>query len=240
MIREHFEFRQTITTILAEEAVYVEAAKAAMILARAELEQFIRLEPFFGTSYSPVSIDEYEEVPLIVERMAEAALEAEVGPMAAVAASIAWAGVEAMMDAGASYGIIDNGGDIVLISDRPVRVGIYAGDAPSSGKSAFIIPPQKEILGVCTSSATVGPSVSFGVADAVVVFSKNPAKADAWATSICNTLQPEHEVFEEYELEFSEVCGVYAVIQDWIDVWGKHPEIVSADVNYDLITRKKI
>ena len=44
--------------------------------------------------------------------------------MASVAGAIAWAGVEAMVDAGALFGVIDNGGDIALISDRSIRVGV--------------------------------------------------------------------------------------------------------------------
>lgn len=236
MIREHFEFRQTVATILADDVSHIEAAKEGMIEARAKLEEYIMLEPFFGTSYSPVSHIS-DDAPLVVQRMMFASDEADVGPMAAVAASIAWAGVEAMMDAGASYGLIDNGGDIVMISDRLVRVGIYAGDAASSGKFAFVVPPQKDILGICTSSATVGPSVSFGVADAVVVFSRNPAAADAWATFICNLLEPDNDMLEEFELEDTEVCGVYAVIQDWIGTWGELPMVVPADVDYDLITK---
>jgi ApbE superfamily uncharacterized protein (UPF0280 family) len=232
MIREHFECRQTITTILGDEASHIEAAKKGMTAARHELEEYLRLEPFFGTSYFPVSAG--KNAPLIVQRMAEAALGADVGPMAAVAATVAWAGVEAMLDAGASYGLIDNGGDIVLVSDRPIRVGIYAGSAPSSGKSAFIVPPQKEILGICTSSATVGPSVSFGIADAVVVFSRNPAKADAWATAVCNVLRPDNP----YALKPApDICGIYAVIHDWIGTGGRLPEIVPAEVNTDLITK---
>ena len=41
------------------------------------------------------------------------------GPMAAVAGAIAWAGVEAMQEAGASFGVIDNGGDIAHVLRPP-------------------------------------------------------------------------------------------------------------------------
>ena len=233
MIREHFEQKQTITTILADSQKEIDAAKEAMISARNDLEDYIFSDSFFSMTYEPCEIS--DDAPLIVKRMADAADEAGCGPMAAVAASVAWSGVEAMKKSGATFGLIDNGGDIVLFSDRVVRVGIFAGRAKSSGKYAFLIPPQNELLGICTSSATVGPSVSFGIADAVVCFSKNPAKADAWATQLCNEITPEN--FESVIPENSEINGVYAVIGDWIGKWGELPEIVKADVSYDLITK---
>lgn len=233
MIREHFEFRETITTILADDASHVAAAKAGMIAGRSDLESYLRLDPFFGTSYSPVPVR--KDAPLIVQRMAAAAAEAGVGPMAAVAASIAWAGVEEMVAAGASFGLIDNGGDIVFVSDRPVRIGLYAGTAPVSGKYAFVLPPSSGIRGVCTSSATVGPSVSFGVADAVVVFSRNPSKADAWATGLCNVLRPGDA--ELVMPEGASVDAVYAVAGTWTASWGDVPEMVPASVRYDQITK---
>ncbi len=233
MIREHFAFRETITTILSDSREFVEAAKAGMLSARSELEEYIQTDSFFQMTYDPIAVP--ADASLVVRRMADASMEANVGPMAAVAASIAWAGVEAMQEAGAEFGLIDNGGDIVLISNRDVRVGIYAGNAPSSGKFAFVVPPQEDILGICTSSATVGPSVSFGSADAVVCFSRNPSMADAWATSLCNVVTPEN--FSEVIPRESSLCGVYAVCGEWIGKFGVLPEIRAAAVDTGLITK---
>ncbi|HJJ31294.1 MAG TPA: UPF0280 family protein [Methanocorpusculum sp.] len=233
MIREHFAYRETITTVLADSAEYIAAAKEAMLSARGILEEYIASDPFFKLSYEPVSVP--ASAPRIIRRMAEAGLEANVGPMASVAASIAWAGAEAMQNAGASFGLIDNGGDIAFFSDRVLRVGIHAGTAPSSDKFAFLVPPAKSIRGICTSSATVGPSVSFGTADAVVCFSENPAKADAWATSLCNRITP--ETFLSEMPDASALEGVYAVSGSWIGTWGKLPEIVPAKVDAGLITK---
>ena len=235
MIREKFAYRETITTILADDVSHIEAAKEGMIAARTGLERYLLADPFFQMSYGPVPAS--SGAPETVRRMADASFEADVGPMAAVAASIGWAGVMSMQESGAVFGLIDNGGDIVLFSDRDVRVGIYAGSAPSSGKTAFIIPPQTEILGICTSSATVGPSVSFGIADSVTCFSRDPAKADAWATGLCNILTPETFGAAMERVAGSTVFAVYAVIGDWIGRWGNLPEIAAADVSYDLITK---
>ncbi len=233
MIREHFSFRETITTILADREEDIAAAREAMLAARVDLESFIAIDPFFKITYDPVPVP--AGAPLVVRRMAAAGIEAGVGPMAAVAASIAWVGVEAMQKNGASFGLIDNGGDITVFSDREVRIGIHAGCSPSSDKFAFILSPQKEIYGICTSSATVGPSVSFGKSDAVVCFSRNPAKADAWATALCNWLTP--ETFAEDVSTSSSLDGVYAVAGEWVGKWGSLPLIVPAKVDTGLITR---
>lgn len=233
MIREHFAYHETITTILGDTDEDIAAAKKGMLSARRDLEAYIASDPFFQLSYDPVTVR--EDAPEVVLRMAEAGFEAGVGPMAAVAAAIAWAGAGAMKDSGASFGLIDNGGDIAFFSDRPVSVGIHAGSAPSSDKFAFVLPPQKTISGICTSSATVGPSVSFGICDAVVCFSENPAKADAWATSLCNRITP--ETFLEVLPRNSALTGVYAVAGDWIGKWGVLPEIRPAKVDTGLITR---
>jgi hypothetical protein len=235
MIREHFQFRETIATILADDPAHIAAAKAGMISARQELERYIARDPFFAITYDPYTPDDGGKV---VARMAEAGRKAGVGPMAAVAGAIAWSGLEAMIGAGALFGIIDNGGDIALVADREVRVGVHAGKSPISDTLAFIIPPKAGIQGICTSSATVGPSVSLGIADAVTVFSENVASADAWATAICNELGPEDRGVLS-RLTGSEVTAVIAILGEEIVSWGEPPPLVRAKVNPDIITRGK-
>ena len=232
MIREHFEFRQTIATVIADDPGHIKAAKAGMLAARREVEDQIGRDPFFAATFEPYIPPNAANTPT---RMARAAAEAGVGPMAAVAGAIAGAGVEAMAGAGASFGLIDNGGDIALVSDRQVTIGIYAGASPLSGRIAFRVPPQAEILGVCTSSATVGPSISFGIADAVTVFSPDVALADAWATAVCNQITAKDTSVLD-RLEGSGVAGVLAIIGDTVIRWGDLPPIVRARVDERLIT----
>lgn len=232
MIRAHFQFKETITTILAEEQAWVEVAKEAMITARQDLERYIARDPFFQMTLEPYTP---EQGPSIVEQMATAAGGAGVGPMAAVAGTIAAIGVDAMAREGAMFGVIDNGGDIALITDRPLRVGVYAGASPLSGKVAFVVPPQPVVYGICTSSATVGPSLSFGVADAVTVFAADPSIADAWATALCNQIRPgESTAFDR--LPGSRVDGAVAILGGEVQHWGLVPPMVSATVDENLIT----
>ncbi|HJJ56206.1 MAG TPA: UPF0280 family protein [Methanocorpusculum sp.] len=235
MIREHFEFKNTITTILSDNNKYIQSAKRGMIDARLKLESYIVSDPFFEISYSPVETD-LEDVPTIVKRMSNASKNANVGPMASVAATIAWAGIDEMIKDGATFGLIDNGGDIVFVTDHEIYVGIYAGSSPLSGKYAFVIPPTMgKIQSICTSSATVGPSISFGIADAVIVISDNPAYADAWATKLCNTVKKEDTAINIPQN--TGISGVYAIMGTKTLKWGDIPKIVPATVNLDLITR---
>jgi ApbE superfamily uncharacterized protein (UPF0280 family) len=232
MIRVPFRFRETIATILADDPAHVAAAKAGILSARQELESYIARDPFFASTFDPYSPDSDDRVIL---RMTEATRKAGVGPMAAVAGAIAWAGVEAMQEAGATFGVIDNGGDIAMCCDRPVRVGVHAGDAALSDRVAFIVPPQDRILGVCTSSATVGPSISFGMADAVTIFSRDVALADAWATAVCNAIRPnDRSVLDRIDPEG--VCGVFAIMGDVTVEWGRLPPLVPAVVDKQLIS----
>jgi ApbE superfamily uncharacterized protein (UPF0280 family) len=232
MIRERFFFRETIATILAQESSHVIAAKNGMLEARQVLERYIATDPFFLATLEPY--EPASDEPVIL-RMAGAAKKAGVGPMAAVAGAIAWAGVEEMVEHGAAFGVIDNGGDIALISDRPVRVGVHAGTAPISDKVAFVVPPQDRVLGICTSSATVGPSISFGIADAVTVFSHDVALADAWATAVCNQITVQDtSVFSG--LDPAEVIGVHAVLGSHTEQWGTLPPLKRAVVDEYLIS----
>jgi ApbE superfamily uncharacterized protein (UPF0280 family) len=233
MIREHFQYRETIATILADDPAHVGAAREGLMEARREVERCIAADPFFAITYEPHRPAFRGRV---VDRMADAAEEAGVGPMAAVAGAIAWSGAEAMQEAGAAFGVIDNGGDIALFSDREIRVGVHAGGAPLSNRIAFSVPPTDGILGICTSSATVGHSVSLGIADAVTVFCPDVARADAWATALCNTVAVcDDEAFTP--LEGTRVQGVLAIIGDHVAMWGTLPPLVGATVDPDLITR---
>jgi ApbE superfamily uncharacterized protein (UPF0280 family) len=123
----------------------------------------------------------------------------------------------------------------MISRDRPVRVGIHAGTAPVSGRMAFVIPPKNTIRGICTSSATVGPSISFGVADAVTVFSDNPAVADAWATAICNRIRVDDRSVLD-DLDPKNVTGVFVVLGDHTEQWGELPPLVPAVVDEGLIS----
>ncbi len=232
MIRHRLHLRETIVTILADDEESVSAARDGIIAARQELEHYIAGDSFFLSTLEPWPV---RTGIRIVDRMADAGSAAGVGPMAAVAGAIAWAGVEAMTEAGAAFGVIDNGGDIALLSDREVTIGIHAGTSPLSDRLGFVIRADPAVRGICTSSATVGHSLSFGTADSVTVFSRNPAVADAWATAICNRIsRTDTSVLDA--LDPDQVDGVFAIIGPWTCRWGRIPEPVRVQGRRDLIT----
>ncbi|GAI25330.1 unnamed protein product, partial [marine sediment metagenome] len=128
------------------------------------LERYIRRYPTFLTSMQPLPVD--KNAPHIVKAMSEAASRAGVGPMASVAGAIAeFVGTELL--AFSPEIIVENGGDIYLKSLGKRLVGIYAGESPLTGKIGLEITGTDTPLGICTSSGTVGHSLSYGKADAV-------------------------------------------------------------------------
>jgi ApbE superfamily uncharacterized protein (UPF0280 family) len=192
---------------------------------RSELELYIASNPRFQASLEPVSVD--RDAPALVRTMAEAAEIAGVGPMAAVAGAIAEAvGTELLRFS--DEVIVENGGDIFIKSSEERLIGLYAGESSLTGKVAFAISPEETPLGVCTSSGTLGHSLSFGKADAVVAFAASTALADAAATAIGNRVSSVDDIEEalQYAQDIEGLSGV-AIVKD--DRLGLHGQVRLAD-----------
>jgi len=230
-----YQVKETIVTVIADEA-YHEACLESIRRSRADLELFIATDPYFQRTLEPYACP--QDAPEIVRRMCDATTKVGIGPMAAVAGTIAEYSVRAMAKAGATYALVDNGGDIALINDEPVLIGIYAGESPVKGL-ALEIPPREQILGVCTSSGTVGPSISFGNADAALIISDDVALADAAATALGNRITDEKSLAPAFDFlsEVPEVTGAIGIIGDKMATYGRLPKIVKARVDYDKITK---
>jgi ApbE superfamily uncharacterized protein (UPF0280 family) len=186
---------------------------------RNQLEGYIARHPEFATSFVPLPVQGDE--PAIVKAMLEAGLKAGVGPMASVAGAIAeFVGLELLHFSPEI--IIENGGDIYLKSLQKRVVGIYAGESPLSGQIGLEIEHQETPLGICTSSGTVGHSVSLGKADAVVIISPSAILADAAATAIGNRVRKESDIVPGLESakEIPGVTGVIIIKGDKIGSWG--------------------
>jgi ApbE superfamily uncharacterized protein (UPF0280 family) len=182
------------------------------------LEGYIAQHPSFLTSLEPIAVE--NDAPAIVSEMAEAAKRAGVGPMAAVAGAIAeFVGNELP----SPEVIIENGGDIYIKSLKKRLIGIFAGRSPLSGKIALEINPEETPLGICTSSGTVGHSLSLGKADAAVVLSKSATLADAAATAVGNVVVQLDDIPRGIELARSidGVSGVIIIKDDKMGLWGE-------------------
>ena len=235
-MKESFRLKETFVWITADEKRYVEIAKEDITQRRKELERFVRWHPYFLVTLERYQIDEVEvsgtiekdELPEIVRRMIVTAGKFGIGPMSAVAGTLAEFAVEAMQDAGATYAMVDNGGDIALISDREVLVGIYAGESQFSNEIALRVKPSSSLIGICTSSGTVGHSISFGTADAATVISTSASLSDAAATALCNAITDAHSITEAFRSinHVESIDGALVIYKDMLATWGKVPEIV--------------
>ncbi|MFC1987574.1 UPF0280 family protein [Chloroflexota bacterium] len=187
---------------------------------RCQLEGYIEQHPTFLTSLKPISIP--DDAPHMVKLMAEAAQKARVGPMAAVAGAMAeFVGTELL--AFSPEVIVENGGDIFLKSLGKRIVGIYAGKSPLTGKIGLEINGETTPLGICTSSGTVGHSLSYGRADAVVVLSQSTTLADTAATAIGNLIKQPGDIPNGIELAkgIEGVKGAVIIIGNDMGLWGE-------------------
>ncbi len=184
------------------------------------LEGYIARHPGFLTELSPFPVG--ADAPQIVKEMAAASAKVGVGPMAAVAGVFAeFVGKELLQFS--EEVIVENGGDIFLKLTKTRLIGIYTGNSPYSGKLALKIEPEDTPLGVCTSSGTVGHSLSFGKADAAMILSPSAALADAAATAVGNLVKTPDDLERAINFirEVPGIAGVGLIIGDKMAVWGK-------------------
>ncbi len=196
-------------------------ARDLVITYRNHIEDFIRKNPDFLTSLTPLPTPDFT-VPAIVRQMIIAGQKANTGPMAAVAGAIAERVGKKLLDYSDEV-IVENGGDCFIGTRRTIEVGIYAGDSPLSNKVALRFKPERLPLGVCTSSGTIGHSLSFGKADAITVISKNAALADAAATAIGNVVKTSGDIGKGLELaqNIEELAGIVIIVKDKLGAWGE-------------------
>ncbi|MBN2001525.1 UPF0280 family protein [candidate division KSB1 bacterium] len=154
---------------------------------RFSIESYIVSHPDFLTSLCALPYDEF--APKIIRDMLLASAKAGVGPMASVAGSIAEHVGWDLMQYSENV-IIENGGDIFLKSIRDIDVGLFAGRSLLTDRVSIKVTKEETPIGICTSSGTVGHSLSFGCSDACCVKSKSVALADAAATAIANSIKP--------------------------------------------------
>ncbi|MEW6351920.1 MAG: UPF0280 family protein [Thermodesulfobacteriota bacterium] len=193
--------------------------EALIRTARAQIEQAIARRPEFLRSLDPV--DEHPGDSALVLQMLRAGKKAGTGPMAAVAGAVAEFVGRGLLEWSAEV-MVENGGDIFLHVAEPVIVGIYAGASPFSGKVGLKVEPTVIPLGICTSAATVGPSLSLGKADAATVISKDTALADAAASGVGNRVKSAADLSAavEWVMKVPGVDGALAIIGDKIAALG--------------------
>jgi hypothetical protein len=195
-------------------------AEQAVLSCRLQLEQYIAAHADFLKSLAPLPDDPL--APPLVRQMLLAGLAAGVGPMAAVAGAIAQSVAVALRPFSDSV-IVENGGDCYLDLHEQTTVGIFAGpQSPFTGKIALKLDAQRFPTGICTSSGTVGHSLSFGKTDAVTVISQDAALADAAATRLGNMVKTPSDINKalEFAPSIPSIEAVLILIKDKMGVWG--------------------
>lgn len=192
-------------------------AESRIIFYRTQLEDYLQQDPLFRFTLEPHLVR--ADAPQVALLMARAANAAGVGPMAAVAGAFAELVGKDLLRL-LKQVIVENGGDIFLQVANPLRVAVLAGDSPL--KVALELPARASPYGVCASSGTVGPSLSFGKADAAVVISVSAPLADAVATAAGNRVQEVSDLpaATAFAGSIRGVEGVLLIKGDKMAAWG--------------------
>ncbi len=193
------------------DAVLEDASREAVVSLRTALDAYIAAHPEFAASLVPVVA--LPDAPAAAQHMCRAAAAAGVGPMAAVAGAFA-AHVGQAVLAHSKQAIVENGGDVFIKTNGVRTAAVYAGDSPLSMKIGISVDASKRPVAVCTSSGRVGPSMSFGQADAAVVVSYDACLADACATRLGNDIKQPDDLQRALDTiaAVSGVIGAVAVI----------------------------
>lgn len=198
-----------------------EKALAKIKELRGRLDEYIISEPFFKKSLKPFHPS--EQAPFEAKEMAAAAEKAGIGPMSAVAGLFAReVGNEIIQNFLVGEMVIENGGDIYVILKNELVLSVFAGESPLSERIGLVIPAGKNKLGICTSAGTVGPSISFGKADAVVVICEDILLADAFATAFGNKVKSPNDVEKviNQSEKYLEILSMLIICEDKIGVRG--------------------
>jgi ApbE superfamily uncharacterized protein (UPF0280 family) len=200
----------------------IDFALGKLVALRYSLESYLNDYPHFGTSFTPVKTKKGD--PEIAVEMSKAGEIANTGPMAAVAGAFSeFIGKAIQKEFNVDEIVVENGGDIFLNLNHDLILSVYAGESPLSGKIGLEIPSNSSPLGICTSAGTVGPSVSFGNADAVVIASKKTALADAFATAYGNRIKKANDIELALELAKKDqrILSALIICEGKVGICGK-------------------
>ncbi|MFX1380668.1 MAG: UPF0280 family protein [Promethearchaeota archaeon] len=249
--KTHLSEKESDITIISDSKMAILKAKESFFFHRKNLERYVAKNKDFLNSFSPIRVNtEFQ----IVNIMAEAAEICDVGPMASVAGALADLMCNSMKNPGDSenfdsypckIALVENGGEISIDSEEPLTIALYAGENELNLNLGFLIKKEDCPIGIATSSATIGHAISFGQADAVTIFAKNAALADAAATKICNLVKGK-DVEKSINLgldAIDNIEGVHGALisrEDRVGKTGKLPKLIKIEGHkINLLKRTK-
>ena len=229
LFKEVFCLKETQCTIISDKASAIQRAIESIKMNRKSLEAYAEINPLFLRSLEPLPVPSN---PLVAKLMAKAAEKANVGPMAAVAGVLADLAIRTMRATNCKIAIVENGGEISAFSNEPVDVAVSAGDDPLSKHFGFRLTDFP--IGIATSSGRFSHALSFGDAEAAVVFCKDAGLADATATAVCNMVkgvecQAAIRAGIAKALSISGVLGVLILYEGSVGTAGKIPQIIKVN-----------
>lgn len=199
---------------------------AEIVRQRSLLEEYLTTHKEYGESFVPVPA--LSSAPEVARRMAMAAEVVGVGPMAAVAGTMAQLAAEAGLSAGSREAIVENGGDVYLVARSEVTVVLHTGTAALANRLALEVLPAQTPLAICSSSGRMGHSTSLGECDLATVVANDCALADAAATLAANLVSTPADVDRALQRigDIEGVDGVLIVKDDRIGMVGNLPRLV--------------
>jgi ApbE superfamily uncharacterized protein (UPF0280 family) len=188
--------------------------------ARYKLENYIKEHPEFLSSLGPVPEDPF--APEIIKDMIKNTKRAGVGPMASVAGAVAQHVAKGLLNQTEQV-IIENGGDIYLKVLRDVTVSVFAGKSSLSNRLGIVVPERMMPLGVCSSSGSVGHSLSTGISDVTCVLAKSAVLADGAATALGNKVKSKKDLHKVPGMAdvIGGILGGIVIVGDEMAVWGE-------------------
>ena len=191
---------------------------AMLVELRRSMDAYLLMDPAYKAALTPY--DAGLEAPTILKEMSRVSHKTGIGPMSAVAGAVAKHVAEFL---GTKEVIVENGGDIYAQACSDMDISVFAGQSPLSEKIGLHIPAADFPLGICTSSGTVGPSLSLGRADAVMIVCKDVMLADSYATAMANRIKSVNDLQPVIDRisAIPEILGAIAVKDDRMAITGQ-------------------
>jgi hypothetical protein len=245
--KHHFKEKESDVTIISESKQAIIRAKNVFYQQRSLLEKYITTNREFENSFTPIKA--HTDIK-IVNCMISAANLCNVGPMAAVAGALADFMLEAMKTKedpnfeAAKVALVENGGEIAIDSEIPMKIALFAGYNPLNLNLGFLIKKVDCPIGVGTSSATIGHAISFGQADAVTIFARNATLADAAATKIGNLVKGndiEKSIKKGLDAidDMDGIYGGFVSRENEVGYTGKIPQLIKIIGDKKKLLKKK-
>jgi len=212
-------FKESDLLICSDKEINKVKAQSILVKYYEQIEEYIKRNPFFLTSLSPLEID--KTAPPIISEMIEASKITGIGPFSAVAGAVAKYVGEELLNYCQEL-IVENGGDIFLKINEDKIIGVYIGQEFKINNFNLKIKQRGQAFGIASSSSSFGHSLNFGKADLVSVVAKNIVIADGFATAISNRIKKVEDadkILAEAKNKLA-VEGLLVAFGEKIFLWG--------------------